>query len=48
MKKTLGQTLGQTLVGAFNQEKALPGAFSIIVKTDCETDGSFHSTSYDM
>ena len=26
--------------GAFNQEKALVGAFSVIVKTDCETDGS--------
>ena len=24
------------LVGAFNQEKALVGAFSVIVKTDCE------------
>ena len=32
-------------VGAFNQEKALVGAFSVIVKTDCETDGSFYSTS---
>ena len=29
------------LVGAFNHEKALEGAFSVIVKTDCETDGSF-------
>ena len=29
------------LVGAFNQEKALVGAFSMIVKTACETDGSF-------
>ena len=28
------------LVGAFNQEKALVGAFSVIVKSDCETDGS--------
>ena len=28
------------LVGAFNQEKALVGAFSVIVKTDCETVGS--------
>ena len=27
-------------VGAFNQEKAQVGAFSVIVKTDCETDGS--------
>ena len=30
----------KALVGAFNQEKALVGAFSMIVKTDCETDGS--------
>ena len=29
----------------FNQEKALVGAFSVIVKTGCETDGSFYSTS---
>ena len=37
----------KALVGAFNQEKALVvvGAFSVIVKTDCETDGSFYSTS---
>ena len=27
-------------VGAFNQEKALVGAFSVIEKTDCETDGA--------
>ena len=27
----------KALVGAFNQEKALVGAFSVIVKTDCET-----------
>ena len=27
-------------MGAFNQEKALEGAFSVIIKTDCETDGS--------
>ena len=32
-------------VGAFNQEKALVGAFSVIVKTDCGTDGSFYSTN---
>ena len=32
------------VVGAFNQEKALVGAFSVIVKTGCETDGSFYST----
>ena len=25
---------------------ALVGAFSVIVKTDCETDGSFYSTIY--
>ena len=30
----------KALVGAFNQEKALVGAISVIVKTDCETDGS--------
>ena len=30
----------KALVGAFNQEKALVGAFSAIVKTDFETDGS--------
>ena len=35
----------KALVGAFNQEKALVGAFSVIVKTDCGTDGSFYSTS---
>ena len=35
----------KVLVGAFNQEKALLGAFSVIGKTDCETDGSFYSTT---
>ena len=30
----------KALVGAFNQEKALVGAFSVIVKTYCKTDGS--------
>ena len=32
-------------LGAFNQEKALVivGAFPVIVKTDCETDGALHS-----
>ena len=30
----------KVLVGAFNQEKALVGAFSVIVKTDYETEGS--------
>ena len=34
----------KAVVAAFNQEKALVGAFSVIVKTDCETDGSLHST----
>ena len=34
------------LVGAFNQERALVGAFSVIVKTGCETDGALHSTNY--
>ena len=27
-------------VGAFNKGKVLVGALSVIVKTDCETDGS--------
>ena len=35
----------KALVGAFNQEKALVGAFSVIVKTGCGTDGSFYSTT---
>ena len=35
----------KAVVAAFNQEKALVGAFSVIVKTDCETDGSFYSTT---
>ena len=35
------------LVGTFNQEKALLGAFSVIMKTDCETDGALHSTRPD-
>ena len=30
----------KVLVGAFNQEKALVGAFSVIVKTNCVPDGS--------
>ena len=37
----------KALVGAFNQEKALVGAFSVIVKTGCGTDGSFYSTIVD-
>ena len=35
----------KALVGAFNQEKALVGTFSVIVKTGCGTDGTLHSTS---
>ena len=35
----------KVLVGAFNQEKALVGALSVIVKTGCGTDGALHSTS---
>ena len=35
----------KVLVGAFNQEKALVGAISVIVKTGCGTDGALHSTS---
>ena len=38
----------KALVGAFNQEKALVGAFSVIVKTGCETDGSIYSTNFDI
>ena len=38
----------KALVGAFNQEKALVGAFSVIVKTNCETDGSFYSTNLEV
>ena len=34
----------KALVGAFNQEKALVGAFSVIMKTGCGTDGALHST----
>ena len=35
----------KAVVAAFNQEKALVGAFSVIMETDCETDGALHSTS---
>ena len=35
----------KALVGALNQEKALVGAFSVIVKTGCVTDGLFYSTN---
>ena len=34
----------KVLVGAFNQEKALVGAFSVIVKTGCGTDRSICGT----
>ena len=34
----------KALVGALNQEKALVGAFSVIVKTGCGTDRALHST----
>ena len=37
----------KALVDAFNLEKALVGAITVIVKTDCETDGSFYSTRLD-
>ena len=37
----------KVLVDAFNQEKALVGAFSMIVKTGCGTDGALHSTTKD-
>ena len=36
------------LVGAFNQEKALLGAFSVIVKTGCGTDGSICGTTLNL
>ena len=35
----------KALVGAFNQEKALVEAFSVIVKTGYGTDGALHSTT---
>ena len=34
----------KVLEGAFNQEKTLVGAFSVIMKTGCGTDGALHST----
>ena len=36
----------KAVVAAFNKEKALVGAFSVIVKTDFGTDGALHSTTY--
>ena len=38
----------KALVGAFNQEKALVGALSVILKTDCGNDGALHSTNQDQ
>ena len=41
-KKCLNSVLNvKAVVATFNHKKALVGAFSVIVKTDCETDGSF-------
>ena len=34
----------KAVVAPFSQEKALVEAFSVIVKTNCETDESFYST----
>ena len=34
----------KAVVAALNQEKALVGAYSVIVKSDCEFDGALHST----
>ena len=36
----------KAVVAAFNEEKALVGAFSVIVKTGCGTDGSICGTSH--
>ena len=36
----------KALVGTFNQEKALVGAFPVIVKTGCGTDGSICDASW--
>ena len=38
----------KAVVAAFNEEKALVGAFTVIVKTDCETDGALHSTNFEF
>ena len=37
----------KVVVAAFNQEKALVGAYSMIVKTGCGTDGSICGTKGD-
>ena len=41
------QSQRRSLLGPFNQEKALV-VVSGIVKTDCETDGSFYSTNNNL
>ena len=47
LAKCLNSVLNvKALVGAFNQEKALVATFSMIVKTDSGTGGSFYSTSF--
>ena len=38
----------EALVGAFNQEKALVGAFSVIWKTNCGNDEALHSTTWNQ
>ena len=40
----LGPSPGWKRLLVLSQEKALVGAFSVIVKADCETDGALHST----
>ena len=40
VKRSIGSTTGCTIT-----EKALAGAFPVIVKTGCETDGALHGTS---
>ena len=37
----------KVIVAAFYLEKALVGASSVIVKTNCKTDGSVYSTTQD-
>ena len=42
VKRSIGSTTSCTIT-----EKALVGAFSVIVKTDCATDGALHSINRD-
>ena len=35
----------KVVVAAFIKEKAQVGAFTVIVKTDCEADGALHGTN---